>query len=85
MKLPGVVLDPAATQRCQPRLAECKQACGAKDRISQPSLAGNQLCVAAPDGQSRIAEAFRLVLRAAARGESGDTVPVEQGEKQVEE
>ena len=54
-------------------------------RISQPSLAVNLLFVAAPDGQSRIAEAFRLVLRAAARGESGDTVPVEQGEKQVEE
>ena len=52
---------------------------------SQPSLAVNLLYVAAPDGQSRIAEAFRLVLRAAARGESGDTVPVEQGEKQVEE
>ena len=78
-------MDPEATQRCQPRLAECKQACGAKERISQPSLAVNLLCVAAPDSQSRIAEAFRLVLRAAARAESGDTVPVEQGGKQVEE
>ena len=78
-------MDPEATQRCQARLAECKQACGAKERISQPSLAVNLLCVAAPDGQSRIAEAFRLLLRAAARCESGDTVPVEQEEKQVEE
>ena len=78
-------MDPEATQRCQARLAECKQACGAKERISQPSLAVNLLYVAAPDGQSRIAEAFRLLLRAAARGESGGTVPFEQGEKQVEE
>ena len=75
-------MDPEATQRCQARLAECKQACGAKERIS---LAVNLLYVAAPDRQSRIAEAFRLVLRAAARGESGDTVPVEQGVNQVEE
>ena len=78
-------MDPEATQRCQARLAECKQACGAKERISQSSLAVNVLYVAAPNGQNRIAEAFRLVLRAAARGESGDTVPVEQGEQQVEE
>jgi hypothetical protein len=78
-------LDPEATQRCQARLAECKQACGAKERISQPSLAVNLLYVAAADGQNRIAEALRLVLRAAARCESGDTVPVEQVEKQVEE
>ena len=78
-------MDPEATQRCQARLAECKQACGAKERISQPSQADNLLYVAAPDGQSRIAEAFRLVLRAAARCESWDTVPVEQGEKQDEE
>ncbi len=78
-------MDPEATQRCQARLAECKQACGAKERISQRSLAVNLLCVAAPDGQSRIAEAFRLVLRAAARAEIGDSVPVEQGENQVEE
>ena len=85
MELPGVVLDPEATQRCQARLAECKQTCGAKEGVFQPSLAVNLLYVAAPDGQSRIAEAFRLVLRAAARCESGDTVPVEQGEKQVEE
>ena len=85
MELLGVVLDSEATKRCQARLAECKQACGAKERISQPSLAVNLLYVAAPDGQSRIAEAFRLVLRAAARAESGDTVPVEQGQKQVEE
>ena len=78
-------MDPEATQRCQARLAECKQACGAKERVSQPSLAVNLLYVAAPDGQNRIAEAFRLVLRAAARGESGNTVPVEQGEEHVEE
>ena len=78
-------MDPEATQRCQARLAEFKQACGAKERISQPSLAVNLLYVAAPDGQSRIAEAFRLVLRASARCESRDTVPVEQGEKQDEE
>ena len=78
-------MDPEATQRCQARLAECKQACGAKERIAQPSLAVNLLYVASPDGQNRISEAFRLVLRAAARCESGDTVPVEQGEKQVEE
>ena len=78
-------MDPEATQRCQARLALCMQACGAKERISQPSLAVNLLYVAAPDGQSRIAEAFRLVLRAAARCESGDTVPVEQEEKQVAE
>jgi hypothetical protein len=78
-------LDPEATQRCQARLAECKQACGANERISQPSLAANLLYVAAADGQNRIAEAFRLLLRAAARCESGDTVPLEKGEKQVEE
>ena len=78
-------MDPEATQRCQARLSECKQACGAKERISQPSPAVNLLYVAASNGQNRIAEAFRLVLRAAARCESGDTVPVEQGEKQVEE
>ena len=78
-------MDPEATQRCQARLAECKQACGAKERIAQPSLAVNLLYVAAPDGQSRIAEAFRLVLRASARCESRDTVPVEQEDKQVEE
>ena len=73
-------MDPEATQRCQARLAKCKQACGAKERISQPSLAVNLRYVAAPDSQSRIAETFRLGLRAAARAESGDTVPVEQGE-----
>ena len=78
-------MEPEATQRCQARLAECKQACGVKERISQPSLVVHLLYVAAPDGQSRIAEAFRLILRAAARGEIGDTVPVEQGEKQDEE
>ena len=78
-------MDPEATQRCQARLAECKQACGAKECIAQASLAVNLLYVAAADGQNRIAEALRLLLRAAARCESGDTVPVEQGEKQVEE
>ena len=78
-------MAPEATQGCQAWLAQCKQACGAKERISQPSLDVNLLYVAAPDSQSRIAEAFRLLLRAAARAENGDTVPVEQGEKQVEE
>ena len=78
-------MDPEATQRCKARLAQCKQTCGAKERISQSSLDVNLLYVAAPDGQNRIAEAFRLVLRAAAQCESGDTVPVEQGEQQVEE
>ena len=78
-------MDPEATQRCQARLSECKQGCGAKERISQPSLAVDLLYVADSDGQNRIAEAFRLLLRAAARCESEDTVPLEQGEKQVEE
>ena len=67
--------------------AACRVQAGVwcQGRISQPSPAVNLLYVAAPDSQSRISEAFRLLLRAATRGESGGTVPVEQGEKQVGE